>query len=165
MGVSNVIRSSEGSFCFAIKSATPALLAEILTPAVPYVWLADYMPHPRMEWWTMPAVLRSGGIPIEAKVRLPMFDLLIGTRDFLKMLPELADSRLTLMQMHQPVPDTLCLQRIPDENRAAVLKDNGWHLSCHSPHRGEVALVSAPKRETLEHLLLGAEVQNAVLGF
>jgi len=163
MDASRFIRSSEGAFVFAVRSATQALLTEILSPTVPFVWLINYMPNARMEWWTMPIVLRRNGIIYEAKVRGACFDLLVETGDFLKMLPEISDSSFTLMQMHKPVPNTFPLNRLSNANRAATLKKNGWHLSCHSPHGGEVSIVTAPRREILEQLLLGVEVRKEVL--
>lgn len=82
------------------------------------------------------------------------FDLQMTTERFLELLPEFENSGLVLFQMTRRVPDTLTLDRVPDDAVNRVLIQNGLHLHCYLPHECECAILSSPHREVIQRVLL-----------
>ena len=126
------------------------LLREILDESVPYVWVRDHAPVERCGWWKTSLSLREHGPAFEINVRGVVFDIQLSTKHFLEMLPEFEHLGLELYQMHNKVPNTLTLNRINDGSVNTILIQNGMHLHFQLPHEGECAMLSSPRRETLE---------------
>lgn len=136
-----------------LSGCRAGLLKEILDESVPFVWVLDHAPVERCGWWKTSLSLREHGPSFELDVRGVVFDIQLSTKRFLEILPEFQHLGLNLYQMHNKVPNTLTLSGVDDRAVNTILIQNGLHLHFQLPHEDECALLSAPRRETLERAL------------
>lgn len=123
-----------------VHGATVTGLAKLLSLSVPYVWILGHMPHRHLAWWHT-SVLLNDGDRISAQVRMLTYDMQLPTTEFLKCATAFDDFGLSLVQAHKPMPDTLDLLRIPEEQQDNVLIKNGAFLRFWLPHAAETACV------------------------
>ncbi len=143
-----------------LRSCTALLLKEVLDVSVPYVWIRRHQPVRSLQWWKTETVLKRNGPLHDIDIRSMEFDIQMPTERFLDLLPEFANHGLVLFQMSQRVPDTLTLDRIPDEHINRVLIQNGLHLKVYLPHEYECAQLAAPHGATLERILLNPLIRE-----
>jgi hypothetical protein len=136
------------------------VLAHILDPVVPFVWVRRHTPQRNIQWWRTQVALSATGGPHDVEVRWLEFDLQLPTSRFLELLPEFEDHGIVLFQMTRRVPDTLTLHGVPDAEVARVLIHNGLHLRFCLPHAVECAQLASPHREVLERILQRPEVRE-----
>lgn len=145
-------------FSFMLRPCTAGILAYMLDPAMPFVWLRRHTPKRYIQWWQTRVALSERGPLHDVEVRAMEFDLQLPTARFLQLLPEFEDYGMVLFQMTRRVPDTLTLDGIAENAVDRVLIQNGLHLRFYLPHAFECAQVSAPHREVLESALQRPEV-------
>jgi hypothetical protein len=151
-------------FNVMLQSCTCSVLASVLDPAVPFVWVRGHMPQSVVQWWHTHVALSSTGRPQDVEVRRMEFDLQLSTSRFLELLPEFEDHGIVLFQMTRRVPDTLTLHGVPDATIDRVLIQNGLHLRFYLPHAIECAQLASPHREVLERALQRPEVRELAYG-
>jgi hypothetical protein len=154
------ITERNGMFSFMLRSCTSGILAHILDPAIPFVWLRHHTPNPYIQWRQTQVSLSGRGSLHEIEVRSMEFDIQLPTARFLELLPEFEDHGIVLFQMTRRVPDTLTLDRIADNTIDRVLIQNGLYLRFYLPHAVECAQLSSPYREVLELALQRPEVRD-----
>ena len=125
-----------------VHGAVVTDLIQFLDKSVPYVWLLGHMPNPAIQWWDA-SVPVNRETPFSGKVRNLVYDLQMSTSDFIKISPSLNDYGLVLIQSNKPMPDTLELDRIPENQHASVLIKNGATLRIFLPHAIETAMVTS----------------------
>ena len=145
-----------------LRQCTSAVLAHALDKAVPWVWIRRHQPKRYLQWWSTPIALSESGLPKEVCLRSLEFDLQFPTHRFLELLPEFSDHGIVLFQMSRPVPDTLSLDRIPDDAIDRVLVQNGLHLAFYLPHAFESAQFRSPNREVIERLVEVPQIKDLV---
>lgn len=121
-----------------VHGATASTLASLFNPEVPYVWIFGHMPHRYVEWWnaTLPLTEKES---ITGQVRLLSYDLQLTTAEFLNKISAFDNFGLALVQAHKPMPNTLDLARIPEDQQDQVLINNGAFLRLWLPHAVETA--------------------------
>lgn len=157
------ITERHGMFSFILRSCTSGILAHILDPAVPFVWIRRHTPKQRIQWWDTQVRLSETGVPFDVEVRSMEFDLQLRTDRFLELLPEFEDHGMVLYQMGRRVPDTLTLNGIADDVVDRVLIQNGLHLCFYLPHAAESAELASPHRDVLERALRRPEVRGLAI--
>ena len=143
-----------------LRSCTARILAPILEPAIPWVWIRHHHPKRYIQWWNTQAALSEKGPLHDVEVRMMEFDLQLSTARFLELLPEFEDHGLALFQMTRRVPDTLTLHRVPEEAVDQILIQNGLHLAFYLPHAIECAQLASPHRSVLDRALQKPEVKE-----
>jgi hypothetical protein len=151
-------------FSFMLRSCTSGILAHILDPAVPFIWIRRHTPKRYIQWWSTQTHLSEAGGLHEVEVRSMEFDVQLRTARFLELLPEFEDHGMVLFQMTRRVPDTLTLSGVPDEAVDRVLLQNGLHLRFYLPHAVECAQLASPQREVLERALERPEIGEIAYG-
>jgi hypothetical protein len=151
-------------FSVMLRQCKCSLLAHILDPVVPFVWVRSHMPHSIVQWWHTQVALSPTGRSHDIEVRLLEFDLQLPTSRFLELLPEFENHGIDLLQMARRIPDTLTLHGVPDAAADRVLVQNGLHLRFYLPHAVESAQLASPHREVLENALKKTEVKELAYG-
>jgi len=151
-------------FSFVLRSCTSSILAQILDPEVPFVWIRRHIPNYYVQWWNTRVRLSKKGMLHEAEVRSMEFELQLPTARFLELLPEFEDHGIELFQMTRRVPDSLTLNRLTGDALNRVLIQNGLHLSFYLPHAVEMAQLESPHREILERVLQKPKVRKFAHG-
>ena len=158
------ITERDGMFSVMLRSCTCSVLAYVLDPVVPFVWVRRHMPQGIVQWWHTHVALSATGRPQDVDVRWMEFDLQLSTSRFLELLPEFEDHGIVLFQMTRRVPDTLTLHGVSDGTVDRVLIQNGLHLRFYLPHAVECAQLASPYREVLERALQRPEVRELAYG-
>lgn len=158
------ITERNGMFSFMLRSCTTAILAHVLDPSIPYVWIRGHAPKPNLEWWKTQTCLTESGALHDVEVRSMNFDLQFETARFLKLLPEFNGHGMELCQMSRRVPDTLTLDGMPYDAAWRIIVQNGLHLRFDLPHAVENACLASPCREVLEKILQRPEVREVAYG-
>jgi hypothetical protein len=159
-----LITERNGMFSFMLRSCTSGILAHVLDPAVPFVWIRRHTPNRYIQWWNTQIQLSETGAFHDVEVRSLEFDLQLRTARFLELLSEFEDQGIVLFQMTHRVPDTLTLNGIAKDAIGRVLLQNGLYLSFCLPHAVECAQLSSPHREVLERALQRPEVREIAYG-
>jgi hypothetical protein len=147
-------------FSVLLRSCSCSVLAHVLDPSVPFVWVQRHWPNPRVEWRVARVPLSRDGQPRDVEVRSLEYDLQLPTARFLELLPEFEDKGMNLYQMVRRVPDTLTLYRVADHAIDGVLIQVGLHLRFSLPHAGETAELASPHRDVLERALQSPAVRE-----
>lgn len=158
------ITEQNGMFSFMLRSCTSGILAHVLDPAVPFVWIRRHSPQRYIQWWSTQTRVSESGTLHDIEVRSMEFDLQLRTSRFLELLPEFDDHGMDLFQMMRRVPDTLTLDGIAENAVARILIQNGLHLHFYLPHAVECAQLASPHREVLERVLQRPEVSKIAYG-
>lgn len=158
------ITERNGMFSFMLRSTTSGILAHILDPAVPFVWVRRHAPKRYIQWWSTQTRLSEAGALQDLEVRSMEFDLQFRTARFLELLSEFENHGMVLFQMARRVPDTLTLDGIADDVVNRVLIQNGMHLRFYLPHAVECAQLASPHRGVLERALQRPEVKEIAYG-
>src|ERR1051326_2160967 len=133
------ITHRSGMYSFMLRSCTSGILAHVLDPTVPFVWIRRHMPKRYVQWWSTQTHLSESGALHDVEVRTMEFDHQLHTDRFLELLPEFEDHGLVLFQMLRRVPDTLTLDGVAEDAVDRVLIQNGLHLRFYLPHAIECA--------------------------
>jgi hypothetical protein len=151
-------------FSVMLRSCTARMLAHVLDPAVPFVWIPRHIPNRYLRWWSTQTCLFEAGPLNSLEVRSMEFDIQLSTSRFLELLPEFEHHGLVLFQMTRRVPDTLTLQRVPDGAVDGILRQNGLHLRVHLPEEEPWGQLTSPHREVLERALQKPQVREVAYG-
>lgn len=126
-----------------VHGAIVSVLAKFLDLSIPWVWVLGHRPNRCFQWWDTSIPLNLTGSTFNGSVRDICLDIQLPTCDFVSRATEFDDHGLVLIQSHQRMPDTLCLERIPDSQQNAVLIQNGATLRMYLPHAIETAQVQS----------------------
>ena len=126
-----------------VHGAIVSVLAKFLDPLIPWVWILGHRPNRYIEWWKTTVPLNCSGSVFTGSVRGLCLDVQLPTHDFLIRATEFDEHGLVLIQSRQQMPDTLCLDRIPESQQRDVLIRNGATLRIYLPHAIETAQVQS----------------------
>jgi hypothetical protein len=118
-------------------------LIKFLDLSVPWIWILDHCPDQSLQWWKASIPLNEKGSIFTGLVRRLVFDLQLPTCDFISRASEFDSHGLLLVQSHSQMPNTLCLERIPEAQRNAVLIQNGATLKIFLPHALETLQIQS----------------------
>lgn len=124
-----------------VHGAVVSTLARFLSRDIDYIWLLSHAPVEAIQWWEAAVPLTRSEI-IRARIRAISYDMELRTTDFIARAHALDDHGLVLIQSRNPMPDTLDIWRIPDEQQDGVLVKNGAFLRIDLPHAVETACVT-----------------------
>jgi hypothetical protein len=158
------ITERKGMFSFMLQPCTASILANILDPDVPFVWIRHHTPKRTIAWWKTQACLSEKGQLYDVEVRWMDFDLQLSTARFLELLPEFEEHGLVLFQMTRRVPNSLILDGKADDVINHILIQNGLHVAFYLPHAVECAQLASPRREVLERALQQEKVKELAYG-
>jgi hypothetical protein len=147
-------------FSVMLRSCICGVLAHILHPSIPFIWVRRHFPHRCVQWCRARVPFSATGQPHDVEVRSLEFELLLPTERFLELLPEFEEHGMDLCQMTRRVPDTLTLHDVPDDAARRILIQNGLHLRFFLPHAVECAQLASPHREVLERALQRPELRE-----
>jgi hypothetical protein len=136
-----------------VHGAVVSVLAKFLDTSVPWVWILGHRPKRHVEWWETTVPLSVGGKVFTGSVRDMCLDLQMPTSDFVSRAIDFDDHGLVLIQSCQRMPDTLCLERIPEPQQSSVLMQNGATLRIYLPHAIETAQVQSFKKGYLSTMI------------
>ena len=136
----NIEKNRSGHDMVFVHGAIASKLASYLNDAVPYVWVLGHMPNRYVQWWETTVPLNHTE-HIQARVRLLTYDIQLSTSEFLAQVKAFDDHGFVLVQSHKPMPDTLDLARIAEEQQDKILIQNGAFLRMWLPHAIETASV------------------------
>lgn len=89
-----------------------------------YIFIHKFNPNEVIEWWKSDIKIKPDFGFKNLSVRNMKFDLqtdLNGLKEILK----LQTRQLSIYQFDKPVPDTLCIETLPEESLLDILKKNG----------------------------------------
>jgi hypothetical protein len=89
-----------------------------------YIFIHRFNPNETIKWWKSDIKIKPDFGFKNLSVRNMKFDLqtdLTGLKEILK----LQTRQLSVYQFDRPVPDTLCIEMLPDESIDNILKQNG----------------------------------------
>jgi hypothetical protein len=154
-----MIHESKDGYYFIMLDASEASdLRYLLHPEGEHIWIHSHRPDPVIRWWTADVPISPGIVLPSAQVRLMEFDLMMARAEFLSRLDLFAPHGMALTQLTRPVPNSLWLQTLPDEQIERILIQNGMISRYFLPHRVETAQFSCTDREHLERVVEQPEI-------
>jgi hypothetical protein len=145
--------STDGGYSVGLGIVTARILALVLEPAAPAIWIVQYTPHTRGGWETMAVPIGRRTRVLE--VRGVGFEIRTTRDEFMSMLPDLEPAGLFVAQMRSPAPDTLraewLFENVPQ--RLERCHAAGVVLTFDLPHAHEVAVAWSPEREVLARVI------------
>lgn len=126
-----------------VHGAVVSTVAQFLDTAVHWVWILGHRPNRYVQWWKTSVNINANDTQYSGLVRNMCFDLQLPTHEFLMRVTEFDDHGIVLIQSHRMMPDTLCLDTIPEAQRNSVLTHNGATLRICLPHAIETAQVQS----------------------
>lgn len=160
--IQKMIRESQaGYFSITLNVCTSQILEHLLDRKESYIWIHQHRPNPVIEWWKTETPITKEKKIINASVRQMSFDIHLTIEEFLPIAGEF-DS-LSLSQMSKPVPGTLTLDRMNEQNLVPILKGNGLISRFFIPHAMEVAVFSTTDRDHLERVCEHPEVKKLIM--
>jgi hypothetical protein len=154
-----MIHESKHGYYFIMLDASEASdLRHLLHPEGGHIWIHSHRPDPALRWWTADVPISPGVVLPAARVRLMEFDLMMQRDEFLSRLDLFAPHGMAITQLTRPVPNSLWLQTLPDEQIDRILIQNGMISRYYLPHRIETAQFSCTDREHLERVAAQPEI-------
>ncbi|MHC8949735.1 hypothetical protein [Sphingobacterium hungaricum] len=89
-----------------------------------HLYIHKFTPNQAIEWWKTDIRMKNADLYKDLQVRNMEFDVstnLVG----LKKLMELNTYNLTVYQFDRPIPHTLSIEFLPEEQRDKILQQNG----------------------------------------
>lgn len=136
-----------------VHGAVASVLAKFLDASVPWVWILGHRPNRYLQWWETTVPLNVDGTVFTGSVRDICLDLQMLTSDFVSRSTDFDEHGFVLIQSRQQMPDTLCLERIPEPQQNSVLMQNGATLRIYLPHAIETAQVQSFKKGYLSTII------------
>lgn len=154
-----MIHESEHGYYFVMLDASEASdLRYLLHPDGDYIWVHPHRPDPVLHWWTADVPISPGVVLPSARIRLMEFDLMMKRNEFLSRIDLFTPHGMALTQLTKPVPDSLWLQTLPDEQIERILIQNGMISRYYLPHQIETAQFSCTDRDHLERAIAHPEI-------
>lgn len=154
--------SEHGLYHILLDAAEASDLRYLLHPDADYIWIHSHYPDPALRWWTADAPISPGRVWPSAKVRLMEYDLMMTRSEFLDQIEFFAPHGLRLTQLNKPVPDSLWLGALPEDQATHILLQNGMKARFFLPHRVETAQFSCTDRAHLEHVITLSQINAKV---
>ena len=89
-----------------------------------YILVHKFNPHEIIEWWKSDIKVNQDFNLKNVSVRNMKFDLQTDLKG-LKQILKFQTRQECIYQFDRPVPDTLCIEMLPDESIDSILKQNG----------------------------------------
>jgi hypothetical protein len=153
--------NADGSYTVMLGPCPTATAGQLLDPSVPFVWVVGHSPHRVLKWWESDLPLARGEQPRRVRVRSLRCELLLGTAEFAEIAEQF--DGVTIYQMARPVPDTLTVERLPEERLYPILRQVGLAAHFHQPHSMEVAMYRTWDRAWIDSLLAREPIARLVL--
>ena len=88
------------------------------------IFIHKFMPNETIEWWNTDLKTKNGTEFKKLSVRQMEMDIQTDLNGLKKIL-ELGTRQLRIYQFEKPIPGTLEIERLPENNRNQILKQNG----------------------------------------
>lgn len=145
--------SGNGLYHILLDAAEASDLRHLLHPDADYIWIHSHLPDPALRWWTADVPISPDVVWPSAKIRLMEYDLMMSRSEFLDRLELFVPHGLRLTQLTRPVPDSLWLNALPEDQAMRILLQNGMKARFFLPHRVETAEFVCTDRIHLEHVI------------
>jgi hypothetical protein len=145
---------ADGSCSIMLRPCPTATVAELLDPSVPFVWVVGHSPYRVLQWWELDIPIARGERPRRLRVRSLWCELLLDMPAFAEVAGQFDGG--TVYQMARPAPDSLAMQRLPEDRLYATRHGSSSSQKCVLK-RSAVALCRsmwpdshpvAPRRQT-----------------
>ena len=97
---------------------------ELIDKKLNSIFIHKFLPNEVIEWWKTDLKTQSGIELKNLNVRQMEMDVQTDLSGLKKIL-ELNTNQLRIYQFEKPISDTLEIQRLPENNRNLILKQNG----------------------------------------
>jgi hypothetical protein len=158
-----ITESKYGYYYIMLDASEASDLRHLLHPDGEHIWIHSHTPDPCLRWWSTDVPISPGVVLSGARIRLMEFDLLMTRSDFLAHLDMFTPHGMIMSQLTRPVPNSLWLQSLPEEQTDRILIQNGMLCRYHLPHRIETAQFSCTDRTHLERVVALPEISAKLL--
>ena len=110
------------SITFEIDSNSE--LKELFDSSVPHIFIHKFTPNETLQWWETNIQTQQNQTFKNLQVRGMEFDIQTNL-DHLNKIIDLNTQQLRIYQFDKPIPDTLDLDRLPENDRLKILEKNG----------------------------------------
>jgi len=107
-----------------IKTESNKEIWELIDKKIGFIFLHKFNPNQAISWWKTDLKLKHGEILQNITVRQMEFDLQTDLPG-LKKLIDLNTQHLSVYQFEKPISDTLVLERLPENSKEQILRQNG----------------------------------------
>ncbi len=128
----------EDAYGFYLRNVNTDLIMTLLDSDAPCVWVSHHRPLLPAKWWDAEVPIDEDGKKFYGRIRNLEYDLQISLSDFARLKNEIMLDGFELFQTLKPIPDTLLLDRIPQNNRFRVLQNNGVILGIEQPSKHDI---------------------------
>ena len=97
---------------------------ELFDKEINTIFIHKFMPNETIEWWNTDLKTKNGTEFKKLSVRQMEMDIQTDLNGLKKIL-ELGTRQLSIYQFEKPIPGTLEIERLPENNRNQILKKNG----------------------------------------
>jgi hypothetical protein len=108
--------------CFEINSNEE--LWSLIDKNLEYIFIHKFKPNQRIAWWKTSLKMNNLELFEDLQVRNMEFDIQTDLNG-LKRIIDLNSTQLRIYQFEKPIPDTLVLEYLPENNRDKILRQNG----------------------------------------
>lgn len=150
-------------FFVMLDTCDCSVLRHLLHPAADYIWIHRHWPDATLRWRTDDVPISPNDVLGGVEVRAMEFDLMLRRRRFLDELDRFLPHGMHLTQLSKPVPDSLWLPSLPEDQRERILIDNGMTTQFELPHAGGIAQFSSTDRDHIESVCALPEIRELVL--
>jgi hypothetical protein len=151
--------SKLGYFYIMLDASDATDLRFLLHPEAEHIWIHAHRPDPALRWWSADVPISPGIVMPSAQIRLMEFDLMMTRSDFLDRLDLFELHGLCLTQLSRPVPNSLWLQALPEDQIERILLQNGMRSRYFLPHAAETAQFSCTDKTHLERVIVLPEIR------
>ena len=152
---------ADSSYSIMLGSCPTETIAKLLDPSVPFVWVVGHSPHRRIEWWQLDLPVSRGEQPRQLQVRDLWCELLVDTAEFIRIAGQFDGA--TVFQMDRPVPNTLQVERLPEDRLYTILREVGLSAHFYQPHSMEVAMYRTWDGAWMDRVLAKDSIRKLVL--
>ena len=92
-----------------------------------HIFIHKFMPNETIEWWKTDIKMKNNETYEKLEVRNMEFDILTDLNGLKKIL-DLNTNQLRIYQFDKPVPNTLSIEYLPQNNRERILQQNGLKI-------------------------------------
>jgi len=107
------------------KGLSDDKILDIVDPAIPYILIPGFRPHPAIEWWTTDIHLNSKDTIENVKVRDLSVDLMTDKRTVEQIFKVGQFNQIAFWQFKKPIPNTLKIDELRPDTVDKILIHNG----------------------------------------
>lgn len=100
-------------------------ILEMIDPAIPYVFIPNFRPHPAREWWKTDIHLEGSKALKNVDTRDLTVDIVTDKSNVEQIFESRKFNQISLLQFNKRMPHTLKIEEIPVDKVESILIQNG----------------------------------------